>query len=165
MTEKKKYYLKIVWGDKEKTEALEIVLYDGGQPLCRLISVDDARLVRNILNEKEEQIQNLQKRNKNQYQQLTHIWNCIANKDYKTLHDEYTEMEKLEKQLQKEWKCINDKMVDMNPYKTHMRNWYVQLYHRDLNKYLNNPLGKLCKPYYYFPDRHMSLKTLIRWNP
>jgi uncharacterized protein (UPF0248 family) len=50
MTEKQ-FHLKIKWKNREKTEAYEIVLYDGGQPLCELISVDDARLVRDVLNE------------------------------------------------------------------------------------------------------------------
>lgn len=57
MTEK--YHLKIKWKDYKKTEAIEIVLYDDGHPMCELISVDDARLVRNILNEQEERIQRL----------------------------------------------------------------------------------------------------------
>ena len=59
MTENKPFHLKIKWKNREKTEALEIVLYDGGQPLCELISVDDARLVRDLMNEQEEQIQEL----------------------------------------------------------------------------------------------------------
>lgn len=50
MTEKQ-FHLKIKWKNREKTEAHEIVLYDDGQPLCELISVDDARLVRDVLNE------------------------------------------------------------------------------------------------------------------
>ena len=59
MTEKKQFHLKIIWKNREKTEAHEIVLYDGGQPLCELISVDDARLVRDIMNEQDERIQDL----------------------------------------------------------------------------------------------------------
>lgn len=61
MTEKKQFHLKIKWKNMEKTEAHEIVLYDGGQPICELISVDDARLVRDVLNEQEETIQELLK--------------------------------------------------------------------------------------------------------
>lgn len=57
MTENKQFHLKIKWKNREKTEAHEIVLYDGGQPLCELICVDDARLVRDIMNEQEETIQ------------------------------------------------------------------------------------------------------------
>ena len=56
MTENKPFHLKIKWKNREKTEAIEIVLYDGGQPLCELISVDDARLVRDLMNEQEEKI-------------------------------------------------------------------------------------------------------------
>ena len=60
MTEKKQFHLKIKWKNREKTEAHEIVLYDGGQPLCELISVDDARLVRDIMNEQDTKIKELQ---------------------------------------------------------------------------------------------------------
>lgn len=49
MTEK--YHLKIKWKDYEKTEAIEIVLYDDEQPLAGFKSLDEARLVRDILNE------------------------------------------------------------------------------------------------------------------
>ena len=63
MTEKKQFHLKIKWKNREKTEAHEIVLYDGGQPLCELISVDDARLVRDIMNEQEEEIKSLKLEN------------------------------------------------------------------------------------------------------
>ena len=61
MTENKQFHLKIIWKNREKTEAHEIVLYDGGQPLCELISVDDARLVRDIMNEQEERIETLKR--------------------------------------------------------------------------------------------------------
>ena len=61
MTENKQYYLKIKWKDKEKNETLEIVLYDNGQPLCELISIDDARLVSDILNEQEERKKELER--------------------------------------------------------------------------------------------------------
>lgn len=54
MTEK--FHLKIKWRDYEKTDPLEIILFDDGQPLCQLISVDDARLVRDILNYQERQL-------------------------------------------------------------------------------------------------------------
>lgn len=54
MTKNKHFHLKIKWKNREKTEAHEIVLYDRGQPLCELISVDDARLVKDLLNEQEE---------------------------------------------------------------------------------------------------------------
>ena len=54
MIKNKPFHLKIKWKNREKTEAYEIVLYDGGQPLCELISVDDARLARDLLNEQEE---------------------------------------------------------------------------------------------------------------
>lgn len=60
MTEKKQFHLKIIWKNREKTKAHEIVLYDGGQPLCELISVDDARLVRDIMNEQDTKIKELQ---------------------------------------------------------------------------------------------------------
>ena len=63
MTENKQFHLKIKWKKREKTEAHEIVLYDGGQPLCELISVDDARLVRDIMNEQEEEIKSLKLEN------------------------------------------------------------------------------------------------------
>ena len=80
MTEKQ-FHLKIKWKNKEKTEAHEIVLYDDGQPLCELISVDDARLVRDVLNEqyalikrlktiREEQIQTILKQ-KRKIKELT----------------------------------------------------------------------------------------------
>ena len=80
MTEKQ-FHLKIKWKNREKTEAYEIVLYDGGQPLCELISVDDARLVRAVLNEqyalikrlktiREEQIQTILKQ-KRKIKELT----------------------------------------------------------------------------------------------
>lgn len=61
MTENKQFHLKIKWKNKEKTESYEIVLYDGGQPLCELISVDDARLVRDVLNEQDKTIKKLEK--------------------------------------------------------------------------------------------------------
>ena len=54
MTEK--FHLKIKWRDYKKTEPLEIILFDDGQPLCQLVSVDDARLVRDILNYQEMQL-------------------------------------------------------------------------------------------------------------
>ena len=54
MIKNKPFHLKIKWKNREKTEAYEIVLYDGGQLLCELISVDDARLARDLLNEQEE---------------------------------------------------------------------------------------------------------------
>lgn len=60
MNEKKQFHLKIKWKNKEKTEAHEIILYDGGQPLCELISIDDAKLVRDIMNDQKEQIKELQ---------------------------------------------------------------------------------------------------------
>ena len=60
MTKKKQFHLKIKWKNREKTEAHEIVLYDGGQPLCELISVDDARLVRDIMNEQDTEIKRLE---------------------------------------------------------------------------------------------------------
>lgn len=80
MTEKQ-FHLKIKWKNREKTEAHEIVLYDDGQPLCELISVDDARLVRDVLNEqyalikrlktiREEQIQTILKQ-KRKIKELT----------------------------------------------------------------------------------------------
>ena len=77
MTENKQFHLKIIWKNKEKTEAHEIVLYDGGQPLCELISVDDARLVRDIMNEQEERIKKLEEENEQLKKEL-----CNCEEDY-----------------------------------------------------------------------------------
>ena len=77
MTENKQFHLKIIWKNREKTEAHEIVLYDGGQPLCELISVDDARLVRDIMNEQEERIKKLEEENEQLKKEL-----CNCEEDY-----------------------------------------------------------------------------------
>ena len=120
MSEKKQFHLKIIWKNREKTEAHEIVLYDGGQPLCELISVDDARLVRDIMNEQEETIQTqkdyiirmghgtifeemkrLKERNQRQYERLKELTDLMFKRDWKTLELMVDEWEKEEEQLQK----------------------------------------------------------------
>ena len=100
MTEKQ-FHLKIKWKNREKTEAIEIVLYDGGQPLCELISVDDARLVRDVLNEQEERIQELETRNKRQYERLKNIGDLMFKRDWETLGLIVDKWEKEEEQLRK----------------------------------------------------------------
>ena len=50
----------------------------------------------------------LQERNDRQYDKLTHLWECIRNKDYETLQKEWEEIEEADKKLQEEWKCYND---------------------------------------------------------
>ena len=52
----KKYHLKIKWEDRDKTIPFDIVLYDGGQPLAGFKSLEEARLVRDILNELNERM-------------------------------------------------------------------------------------------------------------
>lgn len=47
----------------------------------------------------------LQERNDRQYDKLTHLWECIRNKDYETLQKELEEIEEADKKLQEEWKC------------------------------------------------------------
>lgn len=50
MTENKQFKLHIEWYNKEKTKG-EFVLKDGGQPLGVIESIEDARLIRDTLNE------------------------------------------------------------------------------------------------------------------
>ena len=50
MTENKQFKLHIEWYNKEKTDG-EVTLYERGQPLGVIESIEDARLIRNILNE------------------------------------------------------------------------------------------------------------------
>ena len=50
MTENKRFTLHINWFNKEKTEG-EALLKDNGQPLLVTERIDDARLLKNILNE------------------------------------------------------------------------------------------------------------------
>lgn len=50
MTENKRVTLHINWFNKEKTEG-EALLKDNGQPLLETERIDDARLLKNILNE------------------------------------------------------------------------------------------------------------------
>ena len=127
MSEKKQFHLKIIWKNREKTEAHEIVLYDGGQPLCELISVDDARLVRDIMNEQEETIQTqkeyiirmghgtifeemkrLKERNQRQYERLKEITDLMCARDWKTLETMVDDWEQAEKQLEREWGTYSD---------------------------------------------------------
>ena len=61
MTENKRFTLHINWFNKEKTEG-EALLKDNGQPLLETERIDDARLLKNILNElygENEQIKHL----------------------------------------------------------------------------------------------------------
>lgn len=50
MTGNKQFKLHIEWYNQEKTEG-EFVLKDGGQPLGVIESIEDARLIRDTLNE------------------------------------------------------------------------------------------------------------------
>ena len=50
MTENKRFTLHINWFNKEKTEG-EALLKDNGQPLLETERINDARLLKNILNE------------------------------------------------------------------------------------------------------------------
>ena len=50
MNENKRFKLYIKWYNQEKTEG-EFVLKDGGQPLGVINSIEDARLIRDTLNE------------------------------------------------------------------------------------------------------------------
>ena len=50
MNENKRFKLYIKWYNKEKTEG-EFILTDGGQPLGVIDSIEDARLIRDTLNE------------------------------------------------------------------------------------------------------------------
>lgn len=50
MSENKQFHLKIKWYNKEKTEG-EFILKDGGQPIGVIESLEDARLIKDTLNE------------------------------------------------------------------------------------------------------------------
>lgn len=58
MTEKR-FNLHIVWYNKEKTDG-KATLKDGGQPLGVIESIEDARLIRDILNELYDEKEQLQ---------------------------------------------------------------------------------------------------------
>ena len=72
MTENKRFTLHINWFNKEKTEG-EALLKDNGQPLLVTERIDDARLLKNILNE-------LYDENKELKQKINHI-NEILNEN------------------------------------------------------------------------------------
>lgn len=50
MTENKRFRLHITWSNLEKTEGVA-ELYDNGQPLLETECIEDARLLKTILNE------------------------------------------------------------------------------------------------------------------
>ena len=62
MTEKR-FKLHIEWYNKEKTDG-EATLHENGQPLGVIESIEDARLIRNILNELYDENEELKKENK-----------------------------------------------------------------------------------------------------
>lgn len=71
----------------------------------RYYSSIDANDLCELLDKQEEKIKELQERNNRQYNQLTHMWECIRNKDYETLQKEWVELEEADKLLQEEFKC------------------------------------------------------------
>ena len=110
MTVNKPFHLKIKWKDKEKTEAYEIVLYDGGQPLGELLSVDDARLIRDLLNETKEEI-------KRQQIVIHEVANAImddirteVNEEFLEVMENYNTLDEMKKDMEKnlKWRCMND---------------------------------------------------------
>lgn len=80
MTENKRFKLHIEWYNKEKTDG-EATLYERGQPLGVIESMEDARLIRNILNELYDENEEL----KQAYVKLKHY--------HSNLHDECIELE------------------------------------------------------------------------
>lgn len=60
MTENKRFKLKII-GDINDVDS-EIILKDGGQPLAEFISIEDARLVRDLLNALNDENEQLKQR-------------------------------------------------------------------------------------------------------
>lgn len=60
MTENKRFILHINWFNKEKTEG-EALLKDNGQPLLLTESIPDARLLKDILNELNDENINIKK--------------------------------------------------------------------------------------------------------
>lgn len=61
MTENKQFKLKII-GDINDVDS-EIILKDGGQPLCEFINIEDARLVKDLLNALHEEDEELKTKN------------------------------------------------------------------------------------------------------
>ena len=68
---KKQFTVYINWKNPERTEAHEVVLKDGGQPIAEITSYEDAWRLRDILNQMHNQNKRLREdndwlRNKNQ---------------------------------------------------------------------------------------------------
>lgn len=82
-------------------------IFDNEKQFACADTMDDAEIIVDRLNLQEENIILLQERNDRQYNQLTHLWTCIKNKDYETLQKELKEMEEAEKTLQTEMTCYN----------------------------------------------------------
>lgn len=118
----------IVMTEKDRYEYWEgsDTAYDTKRKYGQYFHIIDKKECVDLLNKKEEEITflkssnmeledanarleekniELQERNDRQYDILTHLWECIRNKDYETLQKEWEEIEETDKKLQEEWKC------------------------------------------------------------
>lgn len=85
MTEKR-FKLHIEWYNKEKTDG-EATLHENGQPLGVIESIEDARLIRNILNELYDENEELKKEN-NDLKTSKEYWRekCLSKDSYNKFH-------------------------------------------------------------------------------
>lgn len=60
------------------------------------------------LNEQEERIQELEERNQRQYKRLQEVWDLIFKRDWETLEQKASEIEKQEELLKREWRAYNN---------------------------------------------------------
>ncbi len=84
---------------RKENKQLRIQLSEQGTQIDFL--KDENHHMKHVLNENKQ----LKKRNTNQYQQLTELWQIIEEENWEKLIAMNNQMKEDEEQLQKEWKC------------------------------------------------------------
>ena len=78
---------------------------DGEVIFDSIVSIGDADVLVDLLNDLAEENEQLKQRNENQYKQLNKLWELIQAKDWETLTAMDNQMKEDEERLQQEWKC------------------------------------------------------------
>ena len=85
---------------------------DGEVFIDSIVSIGDADVLVDLLNDLTEENEQLKQRNNRQVKQLDRLYHLIEEKDWRTLSDIIDDFKRCEEQLQKEWRTYGDDLND-----------------------------------------------------